>query len=254
MFAVRQKLGEMRPNFWSDTEIVEELNISAQRMCSEAQYLSSFGTFNTKQDKNGEWAQEYALPLDVDQITGAGYFSGTLFPLKPLSDNTKVQIGGYCGGIPFYFYIKKNTKVLTPQVSGGEIESQPMNPNTAQDARCVIGLWPIPQSALPIYIWYLQWHPVMRNPLDECQIPARFKQGWVAYAVARMKEKESAREEADAYDAQHAKYTQEFVEYCVTNGQEISAPQYGPGVGSSVMLRGASTVLVVAQNPGTTNL
>ena len=223
IFSVRNKLGELEPNLWSDYEITIELSTSARRMCSAAQYLQSFVTFNSTVDAAGNWAQEYILPLDVDQIIGAAYFSGVIFPLLP-APRESLQLGGKVGGIPWYFYVKKTTKVLTPQLQNATIALQPISPNIGQNSRTVIGLNPIPNSEIPIYIWYQQWHPDLKELTDEVQIPDRFKNGWIAYAVARCKEKESGYQEAQYWDAIHDKQTQEFIDYQITNGQEITPP------------------------------
>jgi len=254
---VRMKLGEVNPEFWSDYEIVQQLNVSARIMCSEAQSLQSFATFNTSQiTLNGttSWAQEYVLPQDVDQITGAAYFSGVLFPLVP-APREAVQLGGYVGSIPWYFYTKKSTFTLTSQISPGSIASYPIAPaGQAVEARQTIGLYPIPQSSLPIYFWYQQFHPDLKDPFDEVAIPDRFRLGWIAYAVARMKEKIDAFDDAQYYDGVHMKEKQAFIEYQMTSGQEITAPIYSNRPIPPYFLRGANTVMVVAQNPGVTNM
>lgn len=255
---VRTMLTELRARFFSDTEIIIHLNDAAKRMCSAAQCINGFATFNTAQiggdgDNADSWAQEYVLPLDIDQITGAAYFAGTVFPIQPVPREA-IQLGGYVGGIPFYFYEKKNTTVLTPQVAGGEIIELPIQGDMAVNPRTTIGLYPVPQQALPIYIWYLAWHPTMKNPFDICQIPERFKKGWCAYAIARLKEKEGALADAQYWDAQHEAEAQAFVDYMITNGQEITPPIYANRPIPPYFLRGANTVLVVAQNPTFSNL
>lgn len=253
VFSVRQKLGEMRPWLWSDEEIIESLNEAARIMCSAAQSLTGFVTFNTAQAADGNWAQEYVLPLDVDQIVQAAYLSGTVFPLTPVPAES-VQIGGVVGGIPFYIYIREFTKFLTPQVaSTGGIQVTPIDPNQP-DARTVIGLYPIPNAVLPVYLWYQAWHPNLQFPMDMFQIPDAFKLGLVAYAVARGKEKESAFGEAQYWDGQHEKYKQAFIDWRITNGQEITPPVYSNSPIPPYFLRGASSVIVVAQNPSTFNM
>src|ERR1017187_3330225 len=90
MFQTRLALTEMRAHFWSDTEILMHLNVSARRMCSRAQNLQSFYEFTTSQIDNGNagaqskgaWQQEYALPIDVDNISKMSYFSGVLYPIQ----------------------------------------------------------------------------------------------------------------------------------------------------------------------------
>ncbi len=253
LIAVRSKIGELVPQFWSDQDLIEDLNVSARRLCSAAQFLQSFATFNTSQVTVGgvtSYAQEYVLPVDVDQITGAAFFSGVLYPLTP-TPREAVQLGGLVSGLPFYFYVKKQTQTLTHQTSTG-ITLVPLGGRT-MDSRTVIGLYPIPNTTLPVYIWYQQWHPNLVNMEDECLFPDRFKLPWVAYAVARAKEKESDIVSAQYYDGLHDKGTQEFIEYQMTNGQEITPPIYSNKPIPPYFLRGANTVLVIAQNPGTTN-
>jgi hypothetical protein len=249
LIATRNKIGELVPQFWSDDDLIADLNVSARRMCSAAQFLQAYGTFTTSTLPDGSHAQEYILPKDVDQIIGAAYFSGVVYPLSH-APRESMQLGGLVSGIPFYFYMKKQTKTLTHQTATG-IESFPIIDN---DSRTVIGLYPIPNTQLPVYIWYQQWHPDMIFEADECMIPDRFKLGWVAYAVARAKEKESDLTAAQYYDALHEKQIQEFVEYQITAGQEIMPPYYSNRQIPPFFLRGSNTVVVVAQNPGSINL
>ena len=114
-------------------------------------------------------------------------------------------------------------------------------------------MYPIPNSPLPIYIWYQQWHPNLKNPDDEVQIPDRFKLGWVSYPTARGKEKESDIAMAQYYDGLHAKGMEDFIEYQATMGNEITPPMYSNRPIPPYFLRGSNTVIVIAQNPGLTN-
>jgi hypothetical protein len=251
VLAVRNNIGEIVPQFWSNDFIVDALNVSARAMTSEAQSLQTFATFNTKQLPSGVWAQEYILPGDIDQIIGAAYLSGVVFPLTPVPRES-VQLGSYVGGIPMYFYEKQYTQELTHQTPTG-IEMEAINPNDLAGSRCTIGFYPVPQQVLPVYIWYQQWHPQMKNPTDLCLIPDKFKQGWIAYAVARCKEKEAAMQEAQYWDGVHMRVKQEFVDWRITNGQEITPPTFSNRPLPPYFLRGASSVIVVAQNPGLVN-
>ena len=94
----------------------------------------------------------------------------------------------------------------------------------------------------------------MQNPLDICQIPERFREGWISWAVARMKEKESAFDEAAYFDQKAEKYSQEFVDWQMTQGNEISAPTFSNRPIPPYFLRGSNTILVVSQNPGVSNM
>lgn len=256
---VRLKVSELRARLFSDTEIIQELNTSAQILCNEAQSLQGFFTFNTKQiGGSGEfadnWAQEYTLPLSIDSITQAAYLSGTLFPLQPV-DEGSVQVGSYVGGIPFYIYIKAMTNQLTPQVNSGGIIELPVDSQVVgADARTTIGLWPIPQSSLPIYIWALLWHPQMTKAFDIVQIPPRFKLAWTSYAIARMFEKIQNYDKAQYWDGIHEREKEKYIQFMIDSRQEIGNLQYNTGPELANFLRGANTVLVVTNNPTMSNI
>ena len=257
IFQTRMALVEGRSHYFSDTEIYMALNVSAKRMCSKAQNLSSFFSFNTQiievagQDANqkGSWQQEYALPIDVDQIIGMAYFAGVVFPITPVGREV-VQLGGHVGGIPWYFYIKPLTRTLTPQIDDGSIVAIPLQGELSAQYRTVIGLYPIPQSNIPVYIWYIEVHPTLKNPRDPVAIPDRFMLPWYAYAVARMKEKEGALTDAAYWDAIHEKGTEEFVQWSMDNCQQLVPAYYSSKPLPPYFLRGSTSVLVISQSPG----
>ena len=253
VFQVRAAFTEMRSRFISDTEIIIHLNTSAKRMCSKAQNLQSFYSFNTKIIKddnnavaNGSWQQEYALPIDIDQIIGVGYYAGVIFPITPVGREV-VQLGGKVGGIPWYFYIKQFTRELTPQVDGGSIAEMPLGGELSEQYRTVMGLYPIPSSNIPVYIWYIEMHKQMKNPMDTVGIPDRFALPWYAYAIARMKEKEGALADAQYWQQIHEAGTDEFVQWSMDNCNQITPPYYSNKPLPPYFLRGSTSVIVVAQ-------
>jgi hypothetical protein len=254
VFQVRQALTEFRSRFFSDTEIVIALNTSARRMCSKAQNLQSYFTFTTQiiEGDNtpgaGSWQQEYALPIDVDCIIGAAYFSGCVFPITPVGREV-VQMGGRVGGIPWYFYIKEMTRTLTPQVDGGSIVSIPIQNELGEEYRTVMGLYPVPQSGIPVYLWYIEQHRQMKNPFDSVGIPERFALPWYAYAIARMKEKEGAIADAQYWQQIHDLGTDEMVQWSADNMTLIVPPFYSTRPLPPTFLRGSTSVIVVSQNP-----
>jgi hypothetical protein len=254
VFQVRLAFTEFRSRFISDTEIVIALNTSAKRMCSKAQNLQSFFQFETNiiQDDNslanGSWQQEYVLPIDVDQVIGAAYYAGVVFPITPVGREV-VQLGGKVGGIPWYFYIKQFSRTLTPQVSGGNIVEIPLQGELSEQYRTVMGLYPIPNSGIPVYLWYIETHRTLKNPLDTVGIPDRFALPWYAYAIARMKEKEGALSDAQYWQQLHDAGTDEFVQWSMDNGQQLTPPYFSSKPLPPYFLRGSSSVLVVAQTP-----
>lgn len=260
LLQTRLALTELRAHFWSGTEILMHLNVSAKRMCSKAQNLQSFFQFTTEIIPNanagsasdGAWQQEYALPIDIDNITRLAFFSGTLFPIQ-IVDAASVQLGGRVGGIPWYGYIKPMSRTLTPQVNDGSIARIPLTGPLSDEYHVILGLYPVPQSGIPVYIWYVAFHPTIKNPQDRIAIPDMFMRGWYAYAVARCKEKEGALEDAKYWDAVHEKETESFIEWSIDQGLANSVPQFSNSAGGPGFLRGSTSVLVVAQNPGVIN-
>jgi hypothetical protein len=225
-------------------------------MCSKAQNLQSFFSFETKiidvegQDsaQKGSWQQEYALPIDLDQIIGMSYFLGTVFPINPV-DRAGVQLGGHVGGIPWYFYIKMSSRTLTPQINDGSIAMIPLAGELSNEYRTIIGLYPIPQSGIPVYLWYIEVHPTLKNPMDYVAIPDRFALAWYSYAIARLKEKEGALTDAAYWQKLHDEGCEEFVQWAMDNNQQLVPVTYGNKPLPPTFLRGSSSVIVVAQTP-----
>ena len=233
------------------------LNVSAKRMCSKAQNLQSYFQFTTEiipngnagSASNGAWQQEYALPIAVDNIIRLAYFSGVVYPIQ-IVDAAAVQLGGAVGGLPWYGYIKPMSQVLTPQVNDGSIAQMPITGELSNEYHVILGLYPVPRSGIPVYIWYTAFHPTIKNPQDRIAIPDMFMRGWYAYAIARCKEKEGANLDAVYWDNIHEKETEDFIEWSINQGLANSNPQFSNNPNAPNFMRGSSSVLVVAQNPG----
>lgn len=243
VISVRARLGENVAFKWSNENIIADLNESAKRMCSIAQNVNAY--FEPALAAN---AQETWLPTIADTITAVGYYQGQLFQLAPVNEND-VKWGGFSGSTPSYFYVRTDTRVLTPQVALGQI-SYTTIPNQI-DPVTVIGTWPVTAEATVLNVWCTIFHPVMRNPIDPCSIPDRFKDAWTAFAIGRGKEKESAYQEADRFFQLHDKGTEEFRQYMMLQRQAVAPPSYG-NMTPSFLNRPSSTVLIVGNNPGLT--
>lgn len=110
----------------------------------------------------------------------------------------------------------------------------------------------IPSSNYDTTVWCTRFHPFMSNPQSICAIPARYSRAWIAYAVARAKEKESALEEAAYYQAQYEQGKRDFVQYCVSHKQLKTPPTYG-GTAWPSLARGSSSIIFIDQNPQAIN-
>lgn len=250
ILAVRNKLGEITPNYWANADIIADLNESAKRMCSAAQNLNDFiaAPFAANQ-------QEVALPALVDKITDIKYFMGILYPLE-FAPQPQIQTGAFVGATPPQsYYVRSDTKVFTPQVgtgtNTGNIVETPIIDSRGQqinDAVTVIGLWPIPLQAGSLNVSYIPFHYQMKNLLDTCLIPERWKEGWIAYAAARGFEKVQNIELSQYYDAQHQAAVGDMKAYYARTKQAKNNHRWGRPV-DTITGRGGSSVLIVGTNP-----
>ena len=257
VFKVRMRLGEGRSRYWSDAEILDDLNTSLKILSSCAQNLNETYQFTTQvietaganPAQQGSWQQEYALPVAIDQIIDVKYFAGVLFPLVPILSN-EVKVGGHVGGIPWYFYIKPYTRTLSPQINDGSIAVIPLAGELGAEYRTVFGIYPVAQSGIPITIEYIPFHPQLKNPMDPVALPEMFKDTWIAYAIARGREKEGALTDAAYWDAQFEKGKQAYLEWSIDQNQQLTPPSYTNRPYLSPLMRGSTSVIVVSQNPG----
>ena len=248
VYNARTLLGEQIPNYWYTNDLIYHLNWAAQDMCSEAQCLET--VFQTNYPAN---QQEVALPTWIDKITGVAVYSGQLFQLQALDDYTDVQIANRVGNIPQSFYTKIGTPIMSPQgtpknPTGNIVPVPILAPPNADDYTTVLGLWPFPGATMPVTIWCTRYHPWVITPEAPIQIPARFAMDWIAYAVARGKEKESMLDEANYWQQKYDAGRQRFVDYWIQRKQSKTAPSYG-GVAWPTLARGSSSVIFLDQSP-----
>lgn len=258
VYQVRVKLGELIPNFWSDADIIYDVNCGLKDMCSAAQNLETAVQFTwPNQPGTTTPMQESPLQPNVDQIIGVGIYSGQFFQLNAL-DASDVQIANKVQGIPIGFYTRTDTKILTPQgnvnTNTGDIQLVPLVPANpqGQDYTTVLGMWPVPLTNYDTTVWYTQTHPFVTKPLDSVAVPDRFQQFIVAYAVARSKEKESALDEAKYYDLKYEQGKQAMVDYYISHKQLRTFPQYG-GTTWPSLARGSSSIIFIDQSPTAIN-
>ena len=251
---VRSKLGEGRVWYFDNNSIIKDLNISAIKICSRAQFLRSTWssvtgniTTNTTQFQ-GKPAQEYQMPGDCDVPTGAKINFGILYPLM-LMPQEQIQIGGYVSAVPFSAYTRRGI-LLTSQVpGGGELVYAP-SPTLARGnmSTWIIGFYPIPQSNYDFFVDYVQFHPPMVNPLDPCLIPDDFFDIWVSYAVAQGKEKEGDDQGADRYMQKFTSGLDMFKDKQAAAMTSMVPPMYGGG-GNPLFSHGPGVLVMAPLNP-----
>jgi hypothetical protein len=248
-FKVRSKLGELNQSYWSDKQILMDLNIAARAMCSTAQSLTKYSAVQLQLNaSNG--TQEAPLPLDIDEVKSVKYFSGQLYSLE-FHDWDSLQTGASTGSIPRYFYIKTDTTQLTPQNTGtSNIQNIPIGPQgpLGDEYRQVLGVWPIPPIPAQISVWYSYLHKWMQDPTDPCAIPYQFIDGWVAYVLREALRIEKAYDEAMIYDTMYKEVLAEYKIYAAKQRNGSKFAQYG--VDQSPWRQDASSsVILVNPNP-----
>ena len=252
VYQARTLLGEQIPNYWYTNDLIYHLNWAAQDLCSEAQCLETL--FQTTYPGGTE---EVALPVWVDKVLGVAVFSGQLFQLQALDDYSDAQVASRVGNIPQLFYTKIGVNVMSPQGTPsnptGNIVAVPvLSRPEATDNTTVLGLWPFPGADMPVSIWCTRSHPWVDTPEAPVLIPSRFAMTWIAYAVARGKEKESMLDEAQYWQAKYDAGRQELVNYFIMRKQSKTGPSYG-GRAWPTLARGSSSVIFIDSNPGLVN-
>lgn len=244
ILAVRDALGEMTPNFWSNAKIIADLNRSARKLCSAGQFLNSTYTVPGGATPG---QQEYELPDDCETVLGVSVWSGALFQLKPMGRQQSAQVGGPVLSIPARFYTRRGSLQMSPQgISGQRVIT---NVQGLARLRMIIGLYPTPLSAYPMWVDYIPYHPTLKNFLDECLVPDQFCDAWYSYAIAQGKIKQGSLDEAQAAMEVYNAGLAEFKAWQENEGQEAGPPMYGE-IDHDLSSYPASTVIVVDQNPG----
>lgn len=253
VYKVRTMLGELVENYWYTNDIIQDLNFAAIDMCSEAQNLETY--FTSTYPAN---TQEVACPAWMDKIMAVAVYSGQLFQLECAEDPTDVQVASRCGGTPSVFYTKIGAPSMSPQgtpsnTTSSIVEVPLLKPPEVNDMSTILGLWQIPSDDIPVHIWCTRHHPFQTKPMDPIYIPSRFVQAWIAYAIARGKEKESMLDEAQYWQGIFDTGKKAMTDFFIMRNQLKTPPTYGNG-GGALFGRGSSSVIFVDQSPGLYNM
>lgn len=244
-YYTRQMLRELKPRRWSNNFVNFVLNARAADFCLPAGSTTWFINVPLGQ---GVFGQEGPLPIDLDAVKSAKFFSGQLYPLE-FKDWDELQTGAYTGSIPYWYYIKTDTKQLTPQVAGSDIQVTDLSPSISPGAtfQQVIGVWPIPAAAGQIHVWYSGYHPQLNEPSSQSPIPRAFLMGWAAGAIADCLRNESAFAEADKWETFYTQKKEEYRVYCQRQKQITTPATYGK---SQMPWRdsASSSIILVDQN------
>lgn len=249
VYYVRTQIGELQQFMWSDDQIIFDVNNTVQEMCSIAGSLTKFQ--NLILPVNGTTgSQEGPLDAEVDKIKSCKYFAGQEFPLE-YSDWQTLQTGAATGSIPLYYYIKTDTRDLTPQSLGtSSIVESPIGPGTplGETYRTVLGVWPLAPLPATIHVWYSYYHPWMEDPGDPCAIPRRFLRGIGAGVIARCLSIQKAYGEAQTFQQTFAEVTEQYRLYTGSQRQQDKPARYGTIV-PPWRRSASSSVIFLDQNP-----
>lgn len=253
MFQVAQWLGEPDPYFWQDYTKVVNVNNALQEMASIAGGLTKFENVQLQNIVSSTPApgtiitlQEAALDVEVDCVKSCKYYSGQEFVLSYRSWKD-IQTGSSTGSIPQFYYLKTDTKELTPMsTANSNITSVPLGPNMPGGTtyRTVIGAWPVPPGPALLQVWYSYFHPFVQNPTDPIEIPRRFLRGLACGAASYCIENEKAAAESDRWTAIFKAYCEDFRIYMSRQKQSDNPPSYGPSFAPWRQNASSSVVLI----------
>lgn len=222
---VRIGLDGITDQFWTDDEIISWLNEGAQLMCSLAQLLVGAVQIDSTQN-----VQEYVLPEDCDEVDAVSYNNGTLLRMG-LTQQNRAQVSNRVTGTPTRFYMRIGTFQFMNHggpgaSSSSEIALSNIPQGPGRKPRKVLGLYPIPSaSGQTITVIYYQKHYQMLQDNDEPAVPEEFQRGWLDFAIAKGKTKESAYAESDKFMASFKDYAQRLTEKWQNQGQESAFPR-----------------------------
>lgn len=196
---VLQGLNAEDDDFFPESRINKWLNEAIQTMCSIAQPLQTTFQFTTVANQR-EYAAE--VPNDIDEIFAVFVHAGTSQQLEQ-TDFRYVHQGNRRAGTPRNFYTRRYAQQVAQSQSDGQITVS----DIGQQPDFVLGLEPVPSSAMPITLYYFPKHYKLVADTDvPIAIPPEFHRGLIAYAIALGKEKEAALGEADRWRSVFGEY------------------------------------------------
>lgn len=248
MYAARYAIGELYQFNWSNNFLKFHLNLAAKTMCSVANALTKYEAVPLQyvESTGPTGVQEAALDEEIDMVKNCTYFSGQVFKLEP-RDWKYLQVGASTGSIPRWYYLKTDTKDLTPQSTAtSNIQDIPLDPNSpgGQVYRTVIGCWPIPPAPAVLDVWYSYWHKYMNAPNDPCAIPPPFLNGWVAGAIEQCLLSEKAFGDAAYYTKVKDVETEKYRIYASSHRNSDQPMRYGVEVDPWRQNASSSVILV----------
>lgn len=254
---VRNQIGEINPWLFSDIDIVRYLNLSANNLCCKAQalrttYASKTSAPITLANGSLQGVQEYAMPLDVEDIIQVKVQIGLLLPIV-FSSQENLQIGAYVTALPLSGYVRYGI-IQTGMVPSAydnaesfteEVLSPP--PDTTGVPRWWVGFYPIPAAVYPFYVDYYQQHPQMTQPEDYVRFPSSSSdlfEAWIAYAIAKCMAKMGDLTQYNTYMDIHNKGCEAFKTEMLIKNVNINPPEYGGTRGNPLFNRSPSVLVI----------
>ena len=240
---VRDRLGEGSPWFFDTNSIIRDLNHSARALCSNAQSLRETYASVTALDPlagSGVYSQEYMLPADLEYAYNGRIQIGIPYPLD-FRTQEELQLGAFTPSAPFRAYVRFGRQ-KSQQIPGGAIQIETPPASKVGTAHWWIGFWPVPAAAYNFWVNYIAYHPWMADPMSPLCLPdtGEWADIWVAYAVARGKEKEGDLVAAAALDAKFNAGMEAYKNYMLKSMSAIIRPRWG----GTQMAPGPSVVIL----------
>ena len=222
---VREALGEQDEDtsLWTNTQLDRWINEGCKVMAAIGQPIETVYQFTTalRAGSTTEYAQEYELPADTDEVFAASIYNGDESELDLCAEGKALRDVNYTG-VPTHFYTRKGAKLLAHGSSTGISLGA-----ASQDksGKTVIGLHPRPNSAYLVTVSLFAGHHKLRTDADVPIIPIEFRRGIVAYACYLAKMSDDAYAEANIYKSDFAGYAEKMRDRNIQRGQSKSFPK-----------------------------
>lgn len=209
-------------SFYTNDQIDNWLNEAAKVMASIAQPIETLFQVTTslRRGSTTEYAVEYELPPDMDELFGVTLFNGAdEHELTQINEGI-ARRNNQSVGIPDRFYLRGLTRKRADNGATGITVADLDGKRT----RMMLGLYPRPAGAYPITVCYYSHHFDMKNDFDVPIIPVQFRRGLIAYALWLAKKADDAYAEANIYKAEFAEFADKCREKMINRGQETNFP------------------------------
>lgn len=174
---VRSQMGDLQTQVFTPAEITYYSN-DWLRMIA-ARVPAAFWTTTTFSTVNG--TRTYNLATDWIRMKRVVYNDTDVLPAATIDQLHQITSDFDQSGTPRVYYIQRTPTGGSSQVTG------------------LVGLWPVPTSAVTIRYWYEYMPSVLTNPSDRMPLPPGMDDSVIPFVCYQLKKKDREPTEAAMY-------------------------------------------------------